>query len=143
MTLVVDASVIIKWLLQDSGRESATEHATELMRAVVLGEVEVLQPFHWLAEVAAVACRLSPATAERDVLRIQALELPATDAPAVLARACRIATRSRTHAFDALYHAVALETPAAVLVTADDTYFRAARSLGGIVSLADWRNAAS
>lgn len=143
MTLVVDASVIIKWLLQDSGRESATDQATELMRAVTSGEVEILQPFHWLAEVAAVACRLSPGTAERDVLRIQSLQLPATDDPVVLARACRIATRLRTHAFDALYHAVALETPASVLVTADDAYFRAARSLGGIVPLAEWQNAAS
>ncbi|MEQ1801973.1 MAG: type II toxin-antitoxin system VapC family toxin [Gammaproteobacteria bacterium] len=143
MTLVVDASVIIKWLLQDSGRESATGQATELMRSVVSGELTVLQPFHWLAEVAAVASRLSPATAERDVLRVQALELPETDDPAVLARACRIATRSRLHAFDTLYHAVALETPGAVLVTADDAYLRAARSLGGIVPLADWQNAAS
>jgi predicted nucleic acid-binding protein len=143
MTLVLDASVIIKWLLQDSERESATDQATALMHAVALGEIEVLQPFHWLAEVAAVTCRLSPGTAERDVLRIQALDLPATDHPGVLARACRIAISSRTHAFDALYHAVALETPAAVLVTADDAYLRAARSLGGIVALADWQNAAS
>ena len=68
MTLVVDASVIIKWLLQDSGRESATEHATELMRAVVLGEVEVLQPFHWLAEVAAVAAPRVPRNFRRSWL---------------------------------------------------------------------------
>lgn len=143
MTLVVDATVVIKWLLQDSAREADTEHATDVMQAIVLGQMEVLQPFHWLAEVAAVACRLSPATAERDVQRIQALNFPATDHPAILARACRIATESRTHVFDSLYHAVALETPGAALVTADNAYYLAARLHGGIVQLAEWRRAAS
>ena len=139
MTVVIDASVVIKWLLQDSGREADTEQATELMEAVVSGQLEVLQPFHWLAEVAAVACRLSPSTAERDVQRIQALNLPATDHPAILARACRVATELRVHAFDALYHAVALETPGALLVTADNAYYLAARPHGGILPLGDWR----
>lgn len=142
MTLVVDASVVIKWLFQDSAREGDTEQATGLMEAIVSGRLEVLQPFHWLAEIAAVACRLSPATAERDVQRIQALNFPATDHPAILSRACRIATESRTHAFDSLYHAVALETPGAVLVTADNAYYVAARPHGAIVPLAEWRRAA-
>ena len=142
MTLVVDASVVIKWLLRDPGREADTEQATELMQAVASGRFEVLQPFHWLAEVAAVACRLAPATAERDVQRIQALNLPATDHPAILARACRIATESRVHAFDSLYHAVALETPDGLLVTADHAYYRLARPHGGILPLEDWRRAA-
>lgn len=141
MTLVVDASVVVKWLFQDAGREAGMEQATDLMEAIVLGRLEVLQPFHWLAEIAAVLCRLSPATAERDVLRVQALELPVTDHPAILSRACRIATERRTHAFDSLYHAVALETPGAVLVTADQAYYRAARPLGGILLLAEWRHA--
>ena len=142
MTLVVDASVVIKWLFQDSAGEAGTEQATDLMNAIVSGRLEVLQPFHWLAEIAAVACRLSPATAELDVRRIQALRLPATDHPAILARACRIAMASRTHAFDALYHAVALETQDGVLVTADNAYYVAARKHGGILPLAEWRRAA-
>jgi predicted nucleic acid-binding protein len=139
VTLVIDASVVIKWLLQDAEREADTEQATELMEAVVSGQLEVLQPFHWLAEVAAVTCRLSPATAERDVRRIQALNLPATDHPAILSRACRIATESRVHAFDSLYHAVALETPDALLVTADHAYYLAAQPHGGMLPLGDWR----
>lgn len=142
MTLVVDASVVIKWLFRDSAREADTEKATDVMEAIVSGQIEVLQPFHWLAEVAAVACRFSPATAERDVQRIQALNFPATDHPAILSRACRIATESRTHVFDSLYHAVAVETPGATLVTADNAYYLAARPHGGIVPLAEWRRAA-
>lgn len=139
MILVVDASVIIKWLLQDSAREADTKQATDLIEAIVSGQSEVLQPFHWLAEVAAVACRVSPATAERDVQRIQAMNFPATDHPAVLSRACRIATESHVHAFDSLYHAVALETPDALLVTADNAYYLAARPHGAILPLGDWR----
>jgi predicted nucleic acid-binding protein len=42
------------------------------------------------------------------------------------------------HLFDTLYHAVALETPDAVLITADERYFRAARHAGRIARLRDW-----
>ena len=36
------------------------------------------------------------------------------------------------------YHAVALETPDAMLITADERYYRAARAAGRITLLADW-----
>jgi predicted nucleic acid-binding protein len=49
-----------------------------------------------------------------------------------------MAMRLSHHLFDTLYHAVALEE-GAMLVTADDAYLMKAKSLGGIVSLADFR----
>ena len=139
MTLVIDASVIIKWLLQDPARESATAEATALMEAVTGGRVQVLQPFHWLAEIAAVLSRLSPGTAADDILLVQALGLPTTDDPPVLKRACRLAAKYEAHAFDTLYHAVALESPEAVLITADAAYHRATVSAGRIRLLENWR----
>jgi predicted nucleic acid-binding protein len=51
---------------------------------------------------------------------------------------CEMAIQLRQHLFDTLYHAVALETADAVLITADERYFRAARSIGGIARLKDW-----
>lgn len=53
MILVIDASVIIKWLFQDPEREADTEQATALMAAVARGDLSVVQPPHWLIEVAA------------------------------------------------------------------------------------------
>jgi predicted nucleic acid-binding protein len=60
MTLVLDASVILKWLLQDPSAEPDTAKALAIMERVIEGRLEILQPMHWLAEVAAVAKRLKP-----------------------------------------------------------------------------------
>lgn len=43
-TLVIDASVIIKWLFQDPERETDTEQATALIAAAARGDHAVLQP---------------------------------------------------------------------------------------------------
>lgn len=141
MTLVIDASVIIKWLLQDPEREEATDRATALMEAVTGGHVSVLQPFHWLAEIAAVLSRLSPDTAADDLVQVQAMELPTTDDPTVLRRACQLAARHHAHAFDTLYHAVALEHDETFLITADRDYCRQARSSGRVMLLEQWPSA--
>jgi predicted nucleic acid-binding protein len=138
MTLVVDASVIVKWLIQDANREENTSRATLLMKRVLEEGGEIIQPVHWLTEVAAVLARLSPSSAEDDALMLRALELPVDDSPEVLRRACRLAADLDRHVFDTLYHAVALEQTDAVLVTADDHYARAARRQGRILRLSDW-----
>lgn len=137
MTFVLDASVIVKWLLKDPQRESDSDAATRLVEAVVSGAASVLQPPHWLVEVGAVLARASPDTASQDLLMLSALELPAEHDPQVLCRACGMAIDLKQHLFDTLYHAVALEAPDAVLITADERYFRAARSAGGIARLKD------
>ena len=67
MTVVLDASVILKWLLEDPTKEPDTEKAFALIDAVIHGKLEILQPVHWLIEVAAVAARLTPQTAVQDV----------------------------------------------------------------------------
>lgn len=141
MTLVVDASVVVKWLLADPEREAETAQATRVMKAVAEGHESIVQPVHWLVEVGGVVARLSPATAERDIILLQALELPVEDSPVVLSRACRLAVELERHLFDTLYHAVALETSDATLVTADARYLAVAEYVGRIVHLADWQPA--
>src|SRR5690606_37294245 len=126
----------------DPDRETATDRATAIMSAVAGGQLDVLQPFHWLAEVAAVLCRLSPDTAQEDTLRLRALRLEQTDEPAVLRRACELALRHGTHVFDSLYHAIALEESDAVLLTADRSYARAAGGAGRIITLDAWQEPA-
>ena len=138
MTLVIDASVVVKWLLQDPEREADTDKATQLMQSVTVGDQNAAQPVHWLTEVGAVLSRQSPDTAEDDIALLCGLELPVVDDPLVLRRGVQLATELKQHLFDTYYHAVALETPDAVLITADERYLRAARDKGQIVSLADW-----
>lgn len=138
MSVVLDASVIVKWLLQDPEREPGTEKATQLIESVVQGKETALQPPHWLVEVGAVLSRISPNTAADDVAMLAALEFPVTDDPLILRRGCELAIGLKQHLFDTLYHAIALETPDATLVTADERYVRAAQPKGRIMNLLDW-----
>jgi predicted nucleic acid-binding protein len=138
VTVVVDASVVIKWLLQDPEHEADTDKATRLMQSVALGDQVALQPVHWLAEVGAVLSRQSAETAADDVSLLCGLELPISDDPLVLRRGVELAVELKQHLFDTYYHAVALETPDAILITADERYLRVAHDKGRIVHLADW-----
>ncbi len=138
MIVVLDASVILKWLLEDPAREPDTEKAFALVESVVSGRLEILQPVHWLAEVAAVAARLAPQTAVGDVEMLAAFEFPTTDSPTIIRRATGLAIETKLHLFDTLYHAVALEHQDALLVTADERYYGKALGFGTIRALHDW-----
>jgi predicted nucleic acid-binding protein len=140
LIVVLDASVVLKWLFEDPDREPDTEKASAVIESVADGGLEILQPMHWLAEVAAVAARLSPQTAVRDVEMLAALEFPTNGDPNVMRRATNLAIETNHHLFDTLYHAVALENEDALLVTADDRYYRKAKNYGMIVALRDWRS---
>lgn len=89
----------------------------------------MVQPPHFLAELGAVLEREKPADPEADLSSLMAGQFEV---------ACELAIRLGQHLFDTLYHAVALHTPSATLVTADARYFRKARKLGGIALLADF-----
>ena len=139
MIAVIDASVVIKWLLQDPEREAGTDTATQLMELVTNGDQPVLQPAHWLVEVGAVLARKSPGTAADDIEMLTALELPRTDDPQMLRRGVELAMELKQHFFDTYYHGVALETPDCILITADERYLRVARAKGSIVNLMEWK----
>ena len=138
MIVVLDASVVLKWLLEDPAREPDTDKAFALIESVVRGHLEILQPIHWLAEVAAVASRLTPQTAVRDVEMLAAMQFPTTDDPNVMRRATNLAIETDQHLFDTLYHAVALENDDAILLTADDHYCTKVERYGKITSLRNW-----
>lgn len=137
MIFVIDASVIIKWFFQDPATENHTEHALSVLQSVRAGTVEILQPPHWLAEVAAVIARLEPRVADEAIDVLDAMELPVAGDAAVYKRAASLAATLRHHVFDTLYHAVAMEHRAE-LISADRRYYRAAKHLGRITYLANW-----
>jgi predicted nucleic acid-binding protein len=136
--LVLDASVIVKWLIRDPDREPDSERAGEIFRAVQRHSIQLVQPPHWLSEVAAVLARLSPATAEEDVADLHDLDLEVARTEGIYTTAVRLAIEMDHHLFDTLYHAVALELPDATLVTSDERYYRKARRLGRIHPLSGW-----
>lgn len=137
MKLVVDASVAVKWFLPEPSREPDADRAATLLRAVRDGEVELLEPPHWLAEVAAVLTRLRPGIAAEAIDLMDAMELETAAGAELYKRASHLARQLNQHLFDTLYHALALENDA-LLVTADDRYLRKAGQLGNVVALDEW-----
>lgn len=136
---VVDASVAVKWLLRESPREHDTLAAWRLLEGITDGSIEPLQPPHWLAEVTSVVARVAPSLATEGVQFLHALELSISDTAEVYVEACRLARKLDHHLFDTLYHAVARCERGAVFVTADETYYRKARAIGGLTLLRDFR----
>jgi len=136
--LVVDASVAVKWFLADSPDEDRADIAIGIFEQAVFGSYRLLQPSHFIAEVAAVLARIQPGTAQSSLLNLIDIERQTADRPDIYASAVQLATSLNHHLFDTLYHAVALQTPGATLVTADRRYFDKARHLGQITWLADF-----
>lgn len=112
--------------------------ALRLLEDMREGRIEVLQPPHWLAEVLAVASRIDPVVAVEAAGLLYAMELRVGDTPEMYSVAVDLAVSLPHHLFDTLYHAVALSDPEAVLVTADEAYFRKARERGRIGLLRDY-----
>ena len=136
--LVVDASVAVKWLLADVRGEADVPAANRVLLRVRNGEVRLFQPAHFVLEIAAVLARESPRRAARDLSELQLVEMSVVDEPEIVHRALLLAMRHRQHVFDTLYHAVALSRPDALLVTADERYWRATRHEGRIVRLSEF-----
>lgn len=139
MTLVLDASVLVKWLIPNLEREPDLEQALTIMTSVQAGTIQLLQPVHWLAEVAAVLARINPESVVEDVELLRAMELPVADSTEVYRQACRLAVILNHHVFDTLYHAVALVHTETILVSADRRYINKAGHLGSLMALDEWQ----
>ncbi|MGH8477601.1 MAG: type II toxin-antitoxin system VapC family toxin [Methylococcales bacterium] len=136
---VLDASVIVKWLIPENPDEHNVAQALALLSALRAGTIVVRQPCHWLAEVAAVGVRLKPDTIADDIADLQELGMVSVAATQPLWNiACSLAIRLNHHLFDTLYHAVALQSDA-LLITADEEYFRKAEDTGNIRLLSDYQ----
>jgi predicted nucleic acid-binding protein len=138
MTVVLDASVIIKWVFADRAEESHSLQALQILQLIQESRLGVVQPPHWLAEAAAVISRLDAGRARRAVSLLYALELPVAADVEVYLKACDLSASLKQHVFDTLYHAVALYESEAILVTADERYYRQAYRIGRIVRLKDF-----
>jgi len=135
--IVVDASVAVKCFLPTAAGEPDAEPALELLEGVRKGTHVLAAPPHWLAEVAGVLVRQSPDTIGEDMSSLYALCPVVVEDLAMYETACRLAVQLRHHLFDTLYHAAALYTPGATLVTADDVYYRKAAHLGQVRRITD------
>ena len=137
MRCVVDASVAVKWFFQSVPDETDVDAALDLLRANRDGSADFHQPPHFFAEVAAVLARKKPDEARADLDDLLEIDCRIIDDAAIHQTALDLAVSLDHHLFDTLYHAVALHTPRAVLVTADRRYFTKAQPIGRILLLGD------
>lgn len=108
-----------------------------ILEGAASGTHTLIAPPHFMAEVAAVLAREKPRAALADMNDLQEILFERAESPAVYARATALAIRLDHHVFDTLYHAAALCTPGATLITADRRYYGKARLEGRISLLAD------
>lgn len=139
MRVVVDASVALKWFFRSRDEEKNVEQAVQILKAIGAGQLKMLQPPHFLAEMAAVLARETPESAQTDMTDLMAIDSEVFEDPAVYATAVDLACRMQHHLFDTLYHATALHVADAMLVTADKRYFHKATKFGSISLLRDFR----
>ena len=71
---VIDASVIIKWIIPNPKSEPFTPQALDILEHIQEGQITVFQPPHWLSEVAAVLARIVPNRAEQAIGLLYAME---------------------------------------------------------------------
>lgn len=139
--LVVDASVAVKWVLpqiHEKGHEDNLKQALSVLHGFREGEVMLVQPPHWLAEVGAVLARFDGDVAITALSLFDAMEVPTHSEPEIYTLGIELAAHLNHHLFDTLYHAVALHLPDTTLITADLRYYRKARRFGAICPLSDF-----
>ncbi|MDN5753600.1 MAG: type II toxin-antitoxin system VapC family toxin [Nitrosospira sp.] len=109
-----------------------------LLTEIDEARIQLAQPPHFIAEVVTVLAREKPDEAHDDLLDLLNIESRTDNTPSIYVTALDLSVRYRHHIFDTLYHAVALNTPGATLITADLRYYNKARGEGQIILLADW-----
>lgn len=141
MRFVLDASVALKWFLQEQDIPENTRNALRLLDfSATQSQLKpsFVQPVHFVAEVVAVLARLKPqAEAEADLADLLSLDFEVQDGPEIYLKALALAQSHGHHLFDTLYHAVALQAPDTLFVTADERYFAKAAGEGAIIRLAE------
>lgn len=137
MIAVVDASVAVKWFLAAHPQEQDTDLALKILEQSVLGFLTFVQPPHFVAEVAAVLMRLKPADARDDLNDLLNIRHQLIATPEMYVTALKLAMRYQHHLFETLYHAVALHTPGATLITANQAYVAHAGKEGSITLLSE------
>jgi len=135
---VIDASVAVKWFLPLRQEEPNHAEALQILDVMARGDAECYQPPHFIAEVLGVLARLRPEKAQANLGDLLNMDFQGVEMAPVYVVACDLSIQLKHHLFDTLYHAVALNTSDAILITADETYYRKAQHLGCIQRLQDY-----
>ena len=138
MIVVVDASVAVKWFIREHADEHDTETATEVLLGIYDGRARMIEPPHFISEVASVLVRKNLELAVRSLDRLSRINWETAESIRIYALAMELSARLHHHLFDTLYHATSLLTEGAIFVTADERYYEKAHGQGSIARLSDF-----
>jgi predicted nucleic acid-binding protein len=138
--VTLDASVALRWSLPD---EIDRAGALQLRESLLRGELDPIEPAHFLLEVAAGlvrahrAGRLSANDGREALHALEAISVDTTDASIVATDALELALISGLRVADAAY-AVCARRASTTLVTADQRLARVASATGiAVVALSE------
>jgi predicted nucleic acid-binding protein len=137
LKIVIDASVVIKWLLNDDPGEHDVDKAEAILALLTAGAAQAFQPLHWRAEALSVVARKAPEKIGQACTLLFSVLVQTVDGVETYRKAAELAAGLKHHLFDTFYHAVALDR-GATLITADDRYFAKAFRLGNIKLLVNY-----
>ena len=138
MRVVVDASVALKWFIGTNDDEPLAERAMHVLRGIDGDHLQLIQPPHFFAEVAAILARVAPSRVRENLRDLWRIKWQVEDSPSIYLLGAELSIELQHHLFDTLYHAIAIHTEASTLITADDRYYSKAQGLGRIQRLADF-----
>lgn len=135
---VVDASVILKWLLP-SGDEPWVNAAHDMFRNFQQGRIDVTVPALWWYEVGNILSRKYPEQAAAQLTLLGSIlgEGFSVSSASMRTQTFDLVHRFRVTFYDASYHALAIVNDG-VLVTADEKYLQAVAGESHIMHLNDW-----
>lgn len=87
------------------------ENALVILNGVLNWNIEMRQPPHFVAEVAAVLAREKPDEALAGLDDLLNIDFQVIEEAAIYTTATELSIRFNHHLFDTLYHATALHTP--------------------------------
>lgn len=139
MIIVPDASVILKWVLEQ-GEGKDVRKAFEVHSAFIAGEIDLQLPTLWRYEVGNILGLKQPGLAEelmRALLDYEFSEVHLTSDYCLSVLKFMQEIKGVTF-YDSCYHVLALRT-SGVYVTADKEYVKKSRRKGNICLLSEWK----
>ena len=110
----------------------------QVLRGIDGDHLQLIQPPHFFAEVAAVLARVTPSRVRENLRDLWRIKWQVEDSPSIYQLGAELSIELQHHLFDTLYHAIAIHTEASTLITADDRYYSKAQGLGRIQKFADF-----
>lgn len=133
--VVVDASVILKWIL-DGDKESDKDKAMDLLKGWGDGKVQIYAPSLWQYEVGNFLGRELPSEAEQKMSLLVDLHIAAVPVNESIYRRCFTWMHGKKVTFyEAVYLSSAFEVQG-MLVTADEAFIKKMGKIDHLCSLA-------